>query len=213
MPFEDDAPTGDWEVFADRFKGFETLFERDNAVYRPQSVFVHPDGALYILDNVEGRIWRVTWKGADAGRVPVAPEAKSDRALLVEASAGRGAELYLQYCAACHQTEGRGVPDMFPPLVGTEWVSGDKGRLIRVVLHGMQGPVVVDGKQYDEVMPAHGFLDDNDIAALLTYVRDRFGDGAEPVHDSEVVLVRASETRDKPWQASELEEMYRMDNE
>ncbi len=205
VPFEDGEPTGEWEVFADEFKGFETLFERDNAVYRPQSVFVHPDGALYILDNVEGRIWRVTYNGNDAVTAPVVPEAASDRSLLVQTSAGRGAELYQQFCAACHQTEGRGVPGEFPPLAGSDWVAGDKGRLIRVVLHGMQGPIVIDGQQYDEVMPGHGFLGNNDVAALLTYVRNRFGDGADPVHDSEVLLVRNSEDRDEPWEASDLE--------
>ncbi len=205
VPFEDGAPTGEWEVFADSFKGFETLFERDNAVHRPQSVFVHPDGALYILDNVEGRMWRVTYTGEDAVSLPLAPEAASDRELLVEASAGRGAELYQQFCAACHQSEGGGVPDMFPPLAGSDWVAGDKGRLIRTVLHGMQGPIMIDGRQYDEVMPGHGFLSDGDVAALLTYVRDRFGNGADPVHDSEVTLVRNSEDRQAPWPASELE--------
>jgi len=68
VPFADGAPTGAWEVFADGFKGFATLYERDNALYRPQSVFVHPDGSLYILDNNEGRIWRVTYSGKDATR-------------------------------------------------------------------------------------------------------------------------------------------------
>ena len=54
-------------------------------------------------------------------------------------------------------------------------MSGDKGRLISTVLYGMQGPVEVDGAQYDEIMPAHGFLDDGEVAALLTYVRSTTG--------------------------------------
>ena len=63
VPFADGAPTGEWKLFADGFKGFNTLYERGNAKYRPQSVSVHADGSLYILDNKEGRIWRVTYTG------------------------------------------------------------------------------------------------------------------------------------------------------
>lgn len=205
VPFADGAPTGDWETFAEGFKGFDTLYDRGNAVYRPQSVAVHPDGSLYILDNNEGRIWRVRYTGESGARPVRPPRADSDRELIVAASRDRGGELYLQYCAACHQVSGGGVPDEFPPLTDTDWVSGDKGRLIRAVLHGMQGPLVINGQQYDEVMPGHAFLSDRDVAALLTYVRSAFGGGADPVLASEVLLVRNSEQRDTPWPAAVLE--------
>ena len=65
LPFADGAPTGNRELFADSFKGISTLYERGNATYRPQSVAVHPDESLYILDildNNKGRIWRVSYK-------------------------------------------------------------------------------------------------------------------------------------------------------
>ena len=129
----------------------------------------------------------------------------SDRELIVASSQGKGAEIYLQYCATCHQAQGGGVAHEFPPLTDTDWVSGDKGRLIRTVLHGMHGPMQVNGEQYDEIMPAHGFLDDDDIAALLTYVRSTFGGVSDPVLDSEVILVRHGDNRDLPWPAAELE--------
>ena len=205
VPFADGAPTGEWETFADGFKGFDTLYDRGNAVYRPQSVAVHPDGSLYILDNNEGRIWRVRHTGESVTRPVQPPRADSDRELIVAASRGRGGELYLQYCAACHQVSGGGVPDEFPPLTDTDWVSGDKGRLIRAVLHGMEGPLIVNGQQFDEVMPGHAFLSNRDVAALLTYVRTTFGNGASPVLASEVLLVRNAEQRDTPWQAAVLE--------
>lgn len=205
VPFADGEPSGGWELFADGFKGFDTLFERDNAVYRPQSVAVHPDGSIYVLDNNQGRIWRIDYLG-DSAPVSVVAEAwpDSDRRLLVESSHGPGEKIYLQYCATCHQTSGAGVPGEFPPLTGTDWVAGDKGRLIRAVLHGMQGPLVINGNRYDEVMPAHGFLDDDDIASMLTYIRSEFGGGASPVHESEVILVRNSDKRASPWPAGEL---------
>ncbi len=206
VPFEDGAPTGDWETFADGFKGFATLYESDNAVYRPQSVAVHPDGSLYVLDNNKGRIWRITYSGDESGYTdPTLTQPESDRELIVASSEGPGAEIYMQYCATCHQSGGGGVPDEFPPLLNTEGVAGDKGRLIRVVLHGMQGPMQVNREQYDEIMPAHGFLDDGEVAAVLTYVRSTFGDNPDPVLDSEVLLVRHGDNRDLPWPAAELE--------
>ncbi len=205
VPFVDGVPTGAWENFADGFKGFDVLYDRGNAVYRPQSVAVHPDGSLYILDNNEGRIWRVRYTGKTQTQTVRPAEPRSDRDLIVAANQDRGGELYRQFCAACHQLSGGGVPDEFPPLTGTDWVSGDKGRLIRAVLHGMHGPLTVNGNQYDEVMPGHAFLSDKDIAALLTYVRAAFGGGAGPVLGSEVLLVRNAEQRSTPWPAAVLE--------
>ena len=207
VPFAEGAPTGAWEVFADGFKGFATLYERSNALYRPQSVFVHPDGSLYILDNNKGRVWRVTYSGDDAGRRPATrPQFEDDRDLMVAASQGTGAEIYLAQCATCHQGQGGGVPGTFPPLTDSDWVSGDKGRLIATVLHGLQGPIEINGELYDELMPGYAFLDDEDIAALLTFVRSSFGNSAEPVHESEVLLVRNREDRDSPWDATQLME-------
>lgn len=205
VPFDNSAPTGDWEVFADGFKGFDTLYERGNAVYRPQSVAVHPDGALYVLDNNKGRIWRVTYTGTtDASPDPTRSQPDDDRELIVATSQGRGAEVYTQFCAACHQAQGGGVPGENPPLTNSEWVAGDKGRLIRAVLHGMQGPIDIEGQRYDEIMPGHAFLEDQDVAALLTYIRSSFGNAGDPVHESEVLLVRRTDARDTPWDADEL---------
>lgn len=206
VPFADGSPTGSWEVFANGFKGFDTLYERGNAIYRPQSVFVHPDGALYVLDNNKGRIWRITYTGREAAPADVPVQPADDRTLIIAASQGRGGEVYMSYCATCHQAEGGGVPGEFPPLMESDWVIGDKGRLIRTVLHGMRGPIEVHGERYDELMPAHGFLDDEDVAALLTFVRSSFGNSATPVHESEVELVRSTEAREQPWDAAELED-------
>ena len=207
VPFEDGAASGRWEVFADGFKGFGTLYERSNAVYRPQSVFVHPDGSLYILDNNKGRIWRVTYTGRTGNTPdPTLMQPDDDRELIVLNSQGRGGEIYMTYCAACHQPRGGGVPGDFPPLSNAAWVAGDKGRLIATVLHGMQGPIEIEGQFYDEIMPGHAFLDDKDIAAMLTFIRSSFGNAADPVHESEVVLVRSGDDRDTMWNAAELEQ-------
>jgi glucose/arabinose dehydrogenase len=207
VPFAEGAPTGSWEVFADGFKGFATLYERGNARYRPQSVFVHPDGSLYILDNKKGRIWRVTYAGDIAGqRQATHAQLEDDRDLMVATSQGKGADLYVAQCASCHQGLGGGVPGIFPPLTDSDWVSGDKSKLIAAVLHGLEGPIEINGELYDELMPGFAYLDDEDIAALLTFVRSSFGNSAEPVHESEVLLIRNREDRDSPWDATQLME-------
>ena len=204
LPFNEGVPTGAWETFADGFKGFETLYERGNAEYRPQSVFIHPDGSLYVLDNNRGRIWRVTYSGADHAPQAAIGQARDDRKLIVTASQGNGADIYAAHCAACHQLQGGGVPGEFPPLKNSDWVSGDKGRMIATVLHGVEGPIEIDGEIYDELMPGFAFLGDEDMAALLTFIRSSFDNSAEPVHESEVLLVRSSEDRESPWNAIKL---------
>lgn len=100
-----------------------------------------------------------------------------------------GRAIYSQYCLACHQADGSGVPGLYPPLKDTEWVSGDKERLIRVVLEGIGGPMEVNGETYNQEMAAHDFLSDEEIAAVLTFCRAEFTD-AGPVYASEVSKVR-----------------------
>jgi mono/diheme cytochrome c family protein len=94
-----------------------------------------------------------------------------------------------QNCLSCHQANGSGVPNLNPPLRGTEWVVGDKTRLINVLLKGLQGQEI-EGEMYDNAMPAHDFLDDNQIADVLTYIRSNFGNKADAVKPEEVKAVR-----------------------
>lgn len=105
-----------------------------------------------------------------------------------------GEKVYKQYCFACHQMDGNGVPGNFPPLTETEWVNGDKERLIKLVINGMEGPIEVKGETYNNVMTAHGFLSDEEIAGVLTYVRSNFGNNSSAVTVEEVQQVRASLT-------------------
>ena len=103
-----------------------------------------------------------------------------------------GESVYSQYCLACHQTDGKGVPGSFPPLVQTEWVNGENARLISVVLNGLQGEISVNGETYNGVMTPHNFLTDEQVAGVLTYVRKSFGNDAEPVSVEEVTEIRNS---------------------
>lgn len=117
-----------------------------------------------------------------------------------------GEQIYNTRCMSCHQMGGRGVPGTFPPLTDTKWVNGDKGRLIRLLLHGLTGSIEVQGTTYSGVMPPWGgALDDEGIAQISTYIRTNFGNDASPVTAEEVAKVRAAtKGRKKPWTAKEL---------
>jgi len=92
-----------------------------------------------------------------------------------------GKQLFGAKCAACHQASGAGVAGVFPPLVGAEWVLGSEKVLISILLHGVQGELSVKGNIYTGVMPAFGTSSDDEIAAVLTYVRSDWGNQAAPV--------------------------------
>lgn len=102
-----------------------------------------------------------------------------------------GQLVYEQNCLTCHQANGSGVPNLNPPLRQTDWVLGDKTRLINVLLKGLQGQEI-EGDAYDNVMPAHDFLDDQQIADVLTYIRSNFGNKASEVTADEVKTVRTA---------------------
>ncbi|GAB3777395.1 hypothetical protein GCM10028818_24490 [Spirosoma horti] len=101
-----------------------------------------------------------------------------------------GQLIYEQNCLTCHQANGSGVPNLNPPLRQTDWVLGDKTRLINVLLKGLQGQEI-EGDVYDNAMPAHDFLNDTQIADVLTYVRSNFGNKAEAITADEVKAARA----------------------
>lgn len=124
-----------------------------------------------------------------------------------------GKKVYATVCAACHMANGLGLPGAFPPLAGSEWVTGSEERLIRIVLHGLQGPVKVKGVDFNSMMPptgrvpGSGFnLSDDRIAHVLTYIRQEWGNQAGPIAPEKVAAVHAKEAaRSKPWTAAELE--------
>ncbi|HET9279283.1 MAG TPA: c-type cytochrome, partial [Flavitalea sp.] len=126
-----------------------------------------------------------------------------------------GRQLYLTTCAGCHGTDGNGLNRFAPSLIGSDWVLGDKKRLVLVVLHGMEGPVEVNGKVYDApeilpVMPAHSTLDDGSISSILTYIRNEWGNSAGAVSTRVVGRTRVtSQGRTIPWTAAELNKHIR----
>jgi mono/diheme cytochrome c family protein len=124
---------------------------------------------------------------AQAGQPAAAAQGKA----AVQASVDRGKQVYLQQCLACHQADAGGVQGMNPPLIKTKWVLGDKTLLVQLVLKGMTGEVEIDGDTYHNVMAPHSDLSDQQIADVLTYIRNNFGNKASAVTAVQVKAIRA----------------------
>lgn len=104
-----------------------------------------------------------------------------------------GQQVFNTICAACHRPDGTGMPGMFPPLAKSEFLMADKERSIKIVLGGIQGPLEVNGQKYNQVMPPLAAqLKDEQIAAVLSYVRNSFGNKGEAVTTEEVAKSRAA---------------------
>ena len=108
------------------------------------------------------------------------------------ASIARGKKVYTEQCLACHMADGTGVPGMNPPLIKTRFVLGDKIKLVQLTLKGMSGEVDIDGSVYHNTMASHAELTDLQIADVLTYIRNSFGNKAKTITAAEVKGIRAN---------------------
>nr|WP_293299837.1 c-type cytochrome [Allomuricauda sp.] len=212
VPFDENGEsTGEWEVFADGFANLEVVANTSDAIYRPMGLSIGPDGSLYISESNKGKIWRIMYHGNKSGfgreQLASMEEIKQTKSyirdpdpvkdVISEGDLHSGRILYNTYCAACHQGDGKGDNNRFPPLRDSEWVMGDEHKLIDVVLNGIQGRIEVNGKSYDGLMPANNHLDDHAIASILTYVRKAFGNESPPVSALVVEKVRKETTAKK----------------
>jgi mono/diheme cytochrome c family protein len=118
----------------------------------------------------------------------------------------RGKAVYENICGLCHGNDGAGRPGQTPPFVGSEWVLGSPNRMIRIPLAGLAGPVQVNGQPWNLAMPAMGAaLPDDDLAAVLTYIRQSWGNKASATTPEQVKAVRAEVgNRTQPWTADQL---------
>ncbi|PKO40203.1 MAG: cytochrome C oxidase Cbb3 [Betaproteobacteria bacterium HGW-Betaproteobacteria-3] len=102
-----------------------------------------------------------------------------------------GGAVYASRCVACHQASGAGLPGVFPPLAGSEWVTGKETTLVALVLHGASGALTVKGNTYNGAMPSFGAqLQDAELAAVLTHIRSQWGNRAASVTADTVATVR-----------------------
>ena len=118
----------------------------------------------------------------------------------------RGKAVYENICGLCHNNDGSGKPGQAPPFAGSEWALGNPNHMIRIPLAGLAGPVEVKGQQWNLAMPAMGAaLPDDDLAAVLTYIRQSWGNKASAITPEQVKAVRAAVgSRTQPWTADEL---------
>lgn len=130
-----------------------------------------------------------------------------------------GSKIYTKegYCSTCHQANGKGLSASgFPPLANSKWVTGNEDRLIKLVLKGVMGEMVVNGVKYDGQVPMTAFgglLGDKEVAAILTYVRNSFGNKAPAVSPEKVKAVRAAVSNKKDlYIASSLLKEHPMEN-
>lgn len=160
--------------------------------------------AGFSLENYEAP----TNQLAQVGRGPVEQEKDGQKVdpMLV------GRRVY-NSCMGCHQADGEGIPSKFPPLVQSRWVLGDQAVLVRILLHGLDGPIEVRGMNYRGQMPAWERLSDQEIAGVLTYIRNTWGNEASAVEPEFVAEVREETAgRTDAWSASELKRIAE-DNE
>ncbi len=121
-----------------------------------------------------------------------------------KADLAKGKQVYVIQCAVCHQANGQGINGTHPPLSETPWVTGSKERLIKIVLNGLQEKIRVKGEVYDNVMPAVAYLSDEEIANVLSYIRNDFGNSASEISVDEVLKVRAGQSLGEPEDLSSV---------
>ncbi len=159
-------------------------------------------------ENVEEALKKkFTWPGK-----PKTAVAESERAYEIDRELfAVGRQNYLNLCASCHGTQGEGMKRFAPPLKNSQWVTGEEHRLIMILLYGMEGPVTVNEKTYDipdilPSMPSFTTLQDQDISAIATYIRNSWGNAAEPIKTGTVGHIRfRTQGQITPWTASELD--------
>lgn len=136
---------------------------------------------------------------------PAAPAAAGAFVKASDEQMKRGAAVYARTCIACHQPTGKGLPPVFPSIAETPIVVGNPELPIKFILQGLMGPITVGGMTYNSMMPPVAGVNDDEIADVLTYVRQSFGNKANPVTADQVKAVRAATAgRTAPWTTAEL---------
>lgn len=124
----------------------------------------------------------------------------------VPAAAGAvvdGKAVFAAQCAACHQATGKGLPGVFPPLDGSEWVQGDARTVANILLHGITGKITVAGAEYDAAMPSFHQLGDAELAAVASYVRSEWSNKAAPLAAALFETERKTGTRTTPFEGGD----------
>ena len=157
-------------------------------------------GALGML-KVEGDPVPLIYSGREVDETYLGDKSSEARKLIesagvtgdtLEARIQRGKAVFLGTCSTCHQLEGQGLASVFPPLAKSDFLMAERERSIHVVLAGLSGRIEVNGKTYENVMPAFANFTDHEIADVLTFVRNSWGNQGDAIQEAEVARVRAA---------------------
>jgi len=189
-------------AYADRWEIKRRIWDSWKGSYYKEAMPVaNSPESLALTDEERQTIVNWVDNGGLRG-VPPPPGAAKSKAEKIEL----GRRLFTSICAACHQPTGMGLPKMFPPLAGSDFLNADKNRAIQTVIFGRQGEVVVNGQKFNNNMPSFPLTDDN-IANVLTYVYNSFGNSGLEVAPEEVKALRTQppQPSGKPAPKSDFE--------
>ena len=173
-------------AYADRWEIKRRIWDSWKGTYYKEAMPVANSPESLALTDEE-RLTILNWVDNGGLRgVPPPPGTAKSKAEEIQ----MGKRLFTSICAACHQPTGMGRPNMFPPLAGSDYLNADKNRAIQIVLFGRQGEVVVNGMKFNNNMPSFP-LTDQDVANVLTYVYNSFGNSGLEVTAEEVKAQRA----------------------
>jgi mono/diheme cytochrome c family protein len=173
-------------AYSDRWEIKRRLWDSWKGTYFKESMPIANSPESLMISEGERMIIK-DWVSAGSPRgIPLPPGGPKTRDERVEL----GRQLFSSICAACHQPTGQGIPNVFPPLAGSDFLNADKSRAIKIVLNGRQGEVVVNGMKFNNNMPKFPLTDD-DIANALTFVYSSFGNSGLEVTPEEVKTLRS----------------------
>jgi len=177
-------------------------------VFKPSAQAISNGKTLpVVLTKYAGEVFANGYpkRSADVYVDKIASWVMQDKELM--ASYQKGRDLYGTSCGACHQPHGKGLENMAPSLVKSDWVNGSISRLIGVAVHGLSGPIKVNGipvKDVPPIMPPHSYMKDEQLADILTYVRNAWGNRGEPVQTDHISKYKAAHERVLPWTEEEI---------
>ena len=157
--------------------------EENKAIYSGKEV-----DSVYLGDRAEPNLAAVT----------SAAKAKAAGTLTRDDQIAAGKQLFTGTCSVCHQANGEGLPGVFPPLAKSDFLAADPARAISIVTHGLSGKVTVNGQEYDSVMPPMAQLTDDEVANILTFVLNSWGNPGGQIHKEDVAKVRAEQPATEP---------------
>jgi mono/diheme cytochrome c family protein len=150
-------------------------------------------------------IWGVGYYAMQIGKPMLAGDSRTAPEPVAETPSLDGGALFTSHCSACHQASGAGIPGAFPPLAGSEWVAAEPSLSIAIVHDGLQGEISVLDNTYNGVMPPFGAqLSAPEIAAVLTFIRQEWGNSASAVSAAQVEQHAEQHPERGPWTAPEL---------